>query len=99
LALQVGEFLDEPVIYSYGSCMTLTSTFLLCKLQACPLIREGTLHEEEKQEIDTESQPTCRRDIASRPSGLKREGKQAISMKQAASKAQQRSEKAKVTVT
>jgi hypothetical protein len=36
LALHVGGFSDETVIYGYGSCATLTNEWLHCKLQTRP---------------------------------------------------------------
>jgi hypothetical protein len=41
----------ETVVYGYGSCADLTSERLHCKLQTRPLIREGVLHEEERQQL------------------------------------------------
>jgi hypothetical protein len=50
LALQVGGVSDETVKYIYGdgSCGTVICAWLNCKLQTLPLVREGTLHEEER---------------------------------------------------
>jgi hypothetical protein len=45
-ALQVGGVSDETVKYGYGSCATLSSEWLQCKVQIRPLVREGALHEE-----------------------------------------------------
>jgi hypothetical protein len=39
---------DETVIHGHGSCATITSGWLQCKLQTHPLVREGALHEEER---------------------------------------------------
>jgi hypothetical protein len=38
--------LNETLIYGYGSCESLTSERLRCKLQTRPLVREVALHEE-----------------------------------------------------
>jgi hypothetical protein len=46
LTLHVGGISDETVIYGYGSCTTLTSEWLHCKLQTCPIVREGALYED-----------------------------------------------------
>jgi hypothetical protein len=49
MVLQVVGVSDETVIYSYGSCVTLTSQGLHCKLQIHTLIRDGTLLEVERK--------------------------------------------------
>jgi hypothetical protein len=49
LVLQVGRVSAEKAIYGSGFCSALTSTWLNCKLQTRPLVREGTLHEEERK--------------------------------------------------
>jgi hypothetical protein len=42
----LGGVSDETVVCGYGSCATLTSECLHCKLLTCSLVREGALHEE-----------------------------------------------------
>jgi hypothetical protein len=41
LYLQVGEVSDQTVLHGHGSCATLTSEWLHCKLETRPLVREG----------------------------------------------------------
>jgi hypothetical protein len=51
MILQVGEVSDETVIYGFGSCVTLSSEWVHCKLQPRRLIRVCALHEEERKQL------------------------------------------------
>jgi hypothetical protein len=51
LALQAGGASDVTVIYDYGSCATLSSKWLHCKLQTHHFVREGALHEKERKKL------------------------------------------------
>jgi hypothetical protein len=48
LALKVGEISDETVKYGYGSYVIRTIERLHCKLQNCPLVREGSAQKQDR---------------------------------------------------
>jgi hypothetical protein len=51
LTLQVWGASDETPKYGYGFCATRIVKWLYSKLQTHPIVKEGTLHEEERKVI------------------------------------------------